>query len=487
MSKSLSERSLAAIAWAVLDKLGSSVVSFVVTILLARLLSPEDFGLVAMVMIFFEFSAVFVESGFSTALIREKTISEADKSTTFIFNLVASVVLYGVLFVSAPYIAAFFNQPLLTLIVRIMGLSLIVNAFSIVQHSVLIQQIDFKTQTIVRSVAVVVSGGAAVLLAFNGWGVWSLVVRFALLDLATTILFWVLGGWRPTMQFSRESFRKLFGFGSRILAAAVLDKFFFHIYKLIIGKFFAAATLGFYTQAGNFTNMVINTLFRTVQSVTYPVLAKLQDDREKLKAGYRKMLQLSSFIIIPAMTVLGVLAEPILRTLVGEKWLPSVPMLQLFCLSGLTYHFSTVNLNMLLVLGRSDLSLKLEVIKKINIAIAIVIGLQFGIYGLIVGEVIASYVNLVINAFYSKKFLRYSLGEQVRDILPTIAFSILTGGLLYFLKDVPAATGVLQLLLLSAIGGIAYLGLHFATKTEEMQFIRHTIIPKTLKLVGNKN
>ena len=224
MSKSLSERSLSAIVWAVLDKLSGSVVSFVVTILLARLLSPEDFGLVAMVMIFFEFSAVFVESGFSTALIREKTISEADKSTTFIFNLIASVVLYGVLFTSAPYIAAFFDQPLLTLIIRIMGISLIVNAFSIVQHSVLIQQIDFKTQTIVRSAAVVVSGGVAVVLAFKGWGVWSLVARYALLDLMTTILFWVLGRWRPSMQFNRESFRRLFGFGSKILAAAVLDR-----------------------------------------------------------------------------------------------------------------------------------------------------------------------------------------------------------------------------------------------------------------------
>ncbi|MEQ1744323.1 MAG: lipopolysaccharide biosynthesis protein [Saprospiraceae bacterium] len=486
MSKSLSDRSISAIGWAVMDKLSGSVVSFVVTILLARLLSPEDFGLVAMVMIFFEFSAVFVESGFSTALIREKHISEADKSTTFIFNLVAAVALYGALFVSAPYIATFFQQPSLTLIVRIMGISLIVNALSLVQHSVLIQQIDFKTQTIVRTASVLVSGGVAVVLAFQGWGVWSLVARYALLDLMTTALFWALSGWRPTMQFSRESFRRLFGFGSKILAAAVLDKFFVHIYKLLIGKFFAAATLGFYTQAGTFTNMVINTLFRTVQSVTYPVLAKLQDDREKLKLGYRKMLQLSSFIIVPAMTVLGVLAEPVLITLVGEKWLPAAPMLQLLCLSGVTYHFSTVNLNMLLVLGRSDLSLKLEIIKKVNIAIAIVVGIRYGIYGLIVGEVVATYVNLVINAYYSKKFLRYSLGEQVRDILPTVAFSLLVGGMLFFLKNLPSITGGLQLVLLPGFAGLAYLGLHVVTKTEEMQFIRQTIIPKAMKLVGKK-
>ncbi len=483
MSKSLSERSLSAIVWVLLDKLGGSVMNFVVTIILARLLSPEDFGVVAMVMVFFEFSSIFVESGFSTALIREKTISEADKSTTFIFNLIASFIMYGVLFVSAPAIAAFFAQPLLVWIVRIMGLSLIINALSIVQRTILIQQIDFKAMTIVRFIAVAVSGGAAVILAYSGWGVWSLVVRFGLMDLLSTIFLWFLNRWSPSFQFSKASFHKLFGFGSKILAAAMLDKFYLHIYKLLIGKFFAAATLGFYTQANNFTNMVINTLFRTVQNVTYPVLSKLQDDQEKLKAGYRKILKLSSFIIIPAMVVLGVLAKPIIVTLVGEKWLPSVPMLQLLCLSGLTYHFSSINLNMLLVLGRSDLSLKLEVIKKVNITLAIVIGLQFGIYGLIIGEVITAYVNLFINAYYSRKFLNYALNDQFVDVLPTMAFSALIGGLLFFLKDYPIFPGIGYIILISAIGGGIYLALHLLAKTEEMQLLRHMIIPKTLKLI----
>ena len=483
MSKSLSERSLSAIIWVLLDKLGASVINFVVTIVLARLLLPEDFGLVAMVMVFFELSSVFVESGFSTALIREKTISELDKSTTFIFNLIASLILYGLLFVSAPAIGDFFNQALLSPIIRVMGLSLIVGAFSIVQNSVLRQEINFKALTKVRFITIVVSGACAVLLAYQGWGVWALVVRFALNDLMNAIMLWVIARWKPSWQFSKSSFKKLFGFGSKILAAAILDKFFTHIYKLLIGKFFAAATLGFYTQANNFTNMVINTLFRTVQNVTYPVLAKLQDDMERLKIGYRKILKLSSFIIIPALVVLGVLAEPIIVTLVGEKWLPSVPMLQLLCLSGLTYHFSSINLNMLLVLGRSDLSLKLEVVKKVNISIAIVVGLQFGFYGLIIGEVISSYVNLLINAYYSNKFLKYSLQEQMKDILPTVSFSTLIGALLFFLKDLPALPGIIYLGCITIAGGLLYLALHFWAKTEEMNLIRHMIIPKTLKML----
>ncbi|MBL7774417.1 MAG: lipopolysaccharide biosynthesis protein [Saprospiraceae bacterium] len=486
MSKSLSERSLSAILWVLLDKLGASVINFVVTIILARLLLPEDFGLVAMVMVFFELSSVFVESGFSTALIREKTISELDKSTTFIFSLIAALVVYAILFAGAPAVSVFFKQPLLTDILRIMGLSLIIGAFSTVQNSVLIQEINFKALTQIRFVAIVVSGGAAVWLAYQGWGVWALVVRFVLNDLMNTLLLGFIARWVPSGRFSRASFRKLFGFGSKILAAAILDKFYTQVHKLLIGKFFSAAYLGFYTQAGNFSNMVINTLFRTVNTVTYPVLAKLQDDPEQLKAGYRKILKLTSFVIVPVLIVLAVLAEPVLLLLVGEKWLPAAPMLQWLCISGLTYHFSTVNLNMLLVLGRSDLSLLLEVVKKVNITIAILIGLQFGIYGLIIGEVVSSYINLTVNAYYSNKLLRYSLGQQVRDILPTLLFSLAVAGVVFLMKNLPAMSGMLYLAVAAVVSSLGYLFLHFIARTEEMDLLRRMIIPKTLKLISRK-
>ncbi len=484
MSQSLSEKSLSGILWVFADKLGSSSINFLITIVLARLLAPEHFGLVAMVMVFFELSSVFVESGFSTALIRQKEISEADKSTTFIFNLITAVALYVVLFFCAPLIAGFFDQPMLTWIVRVMGLNLIVEALAIVQGSTLTQQIDFKTQTKARFGAVVLSGIAGVALAFQGFGVWALVVRILVMALLQTAFLWKLNPWKPSFVFSRESFRRLFGFGSKILSAALLDKFFSHIYKLVIGKFFAAASLGFYTQAGNFSNMVINTLFRTVQSVTYPVLSKLQDDRPRLKEGYRKILMLSSFVIFPAMTLLGVLAKPTLLVLVGEKWLPSVPFLQLLCLAGATYHFTTVNLNMLLVLGRSDLSLKLEVVKKIVIGIAIVVGLPFGIYGLVIGEVIATYINMTINAYYSKKFLAYSFPEQLLDVAPTLSISIMTGALVYLLSSLPYESALLQLITGAAFGGVVYLGLHLLARTQEMAFIRRMIIPKTMQLLA---
>jgi O-antigen/teichoic acid export membrane protein len=429
-------------------------------------------------------SSVFVESGFSTALIREKNISELDKSTTFLFNLVTAVVLYIALFFCAPLIATFFDQPILVWIVRIMGLNLIIEALAIVQGSTLTQQIDFKTQAKARFGGVVFSGIAGVALALQGMGVWALVIRLLVMAILQTFFLWRLNPWKPSLAFSMESFRRLFGFGSKILSAALLDKFFSHIYKVVIGKFFAAASLGFYMQAANFSNMVINTLFRTVQSVTYPVLSKLQDDMPRLKEGYRKILKLSSFFIFPAMTLLGVLAKPALLVLVGEKWLPSVPFLQLLCLAGATYHFTTVNLNMLLVLGRSDLSLKLEVVKKTVIALAIFIGLPFGIFGLVIGEVVATYINMAINAYYSKKFLQYSFPEQLLDVAPTLSISLLMGALVFFVNSFPNESALLQLILGLIVGGGAYLGLHIFINTQEMELIRRMIIPKTMQLLA---
>jgi O-antigen/teichoic acid export membrane protein len=486
MQQSLSEKSLSGILWVFADKLGSSSINFVITIVLARLLLPEDFGLVAMVMIFFELSSVFVESGFSTALIREKEISEVDKSTTFIFNFLASLILYAVLFFCAPLIAAFFDQQALVWIVRVMGLNLIIGATAIVQRSTLTQQIDFKTQTKARFLAVVLSGVGGVAFALLGFGVWALVVRIGLMGLMEVISLWRLNPWKPSFVFSKQSFRKLFGFGSNILFAALLDKFFSHAHKLLIGKFFTAAALGFYTQAGTFSYMVINTLFQTMQRVTYPVLSKLQDDLKELKEGYRKILKLSSFVIFPAMVLLGVMAEPVIIVTVGEKWRPAVPFLQLLCLSGATYHFSSINLNMLLVLGRSDLSLRLEVIKKIVIAISIIVGLQFGLYGLVISEVVASYINLGINAHYSKKYLHYSLWEQVGDILPTIAISLLTGALVFLLLLAQPAGGFALLCLGGATGALAYLGFHYFAQTREMQMIQQTVIPKTIQLFAKQ-
>lgn len=470
--------------WVTLDKLGGSSVNFVITILLARLLIPSDFGLVAMVMVFFEFSAVFVESGFSTALIREKAISTTDKSTTFIFNLASAVVLYAVLFACAPWIAAFYRVPALTAIVRVMGLNLIVDAISIVQSSTLIHRVDFRKQAFARFGGVLVSGLIGVTLAFQGYGVWALVARTLVNGAVLAALLWRLDPWKPSPVFAWASFKRLFGFGSRILLAGLLDKFFSQAYKLVIGKFFAAAALGFYTQAGTFVTMAINTLFRPVQTVSYPVLAKLQDDKPRLRSAYRSMLRLSSFVIFPVLTLLGVMAEPVIAVLIGEKWLAAAPYLRLLCISAATINLSTVNLNMLLVLGRSDLSLRLEMIKKVNIAIAIIVGIRSGIMGLVMGEVIVSYVNLMINLHYSRSLLGYSPFDQLRDIGATLLVTLVTGIAAVALRESLPMDGAGKLFMVLIICPIAYLGMHRWMRTGEWRLVTGTVLPRAWHMIN---
>lgn len=486
MAESLRKKSLDAFLWALIDKLGGSTANFVVTIILARLLMPEDFGLIAMVMVVFEISSSFIQSGFSMALVREKTISEADKSTTFFFNLAVAVVLCCVLYFAAPAISVFFHRTELISIVRVMGLNLIISSLSLVQHALLIQKIDFKTQTKVRLLAVIISGACSIWLATKGYGVWSLVARLVLMEMMSTIFLWMLNPWKPVLQFSMRSFRKLFGFGSVILAEALIDKTFRHLLQILIGKFYTATTLGFFAQANAFCNMAAGNFLQTIQKVTYPILAKLQDDREKLKEGYRQIITMSSFIIIPVMVWMGVLAEPLIITLAGEKWEESVPFLQLLCVAGAIYHFNSINLDVLLVLGRVDLSLRLEIIKKAITALAVIIGIQFGIYGMVASQVVAVFIEMFINTYYTDKFLDYSLAEQAKDIAPTVGFSILTGGSVFLLHRFFGGSNLYYLLSGTGVGMLIYFGLHLLTQTKEIRFLRSFVIPGARRFISSK-
>lgn len=484
MSENLKDKSINAFLWVLVDKLGSSTSNFLVSVVLARLLTPDDFGLLAMVMIFFELSTTFIHSGFSFALIREEEISEIDKSTTFVFQLVVAVFLYGVLFFTAPLISRFFDQVLLVAIIRIMGLNLIINSIGVIQQAVLTQQINFKRQTIIRFFAVIISGAIAIAMAIYGWGVWALVAKLVINELLSTILLWLASPWKMSFRFSWASFHKLFGFGSRLLAESLIDKFFRHIVQVLIGKFFSAASLGFYTQANNFCNMAANNFQQTIQKVTYPVLAKLKDDIPKLKEGYRQIIMLSSFVIVPVMILMGVLAEPLLVAMVGEKWRPSVPFLQLLCMAGITYHFSSINLNVLLVLGRVDLGLKLEVVKKVVTGIAIVIGIQFGIFGLVISQVVAFYLAVLINSYYTNIFLSYPLTQQLKDVSPTLLFGGITGAAVYGLQRQNFAGQWMVLVVAGVLSAVLYLGLHFLFRSEEFAILKRTIYPRMVKFIS---
>ena len=428
---SLGQQTLSGFIWTFISTIGTKFSTLIVGIVLARLLAPEVFGLVAMLYIFFEISQSFVNSGFSQALIREKKLSEEDKSTTFSVNVIVSVLFYSLLWFGAPYIALFYDEPALVDLTRFMGLNILIQAVTIVQSATFTQELRFKELSVIGILSSIGAGVIAIILAYMDFGVWALAVKYLVTTFFTSIFLYSLNPWKPTHFIVQESFNRLFGFGSKLFASGLLDTTFRNIYKVVIGKFFSASVLGFYTQAQLYVNQVSQGAVGTLQKVTYPILSKTRGNKEQLKQAYRKIILASSFVIFPATIGLALIAEPMILTLVGEKWLPAVPFLQILCVSGALHHLHSVNLNVLKVVGRSDLFLKLEIIKKINITIAIVIGLQFGIWGLLIAKVISSYVALYINMYYTKSFIDYTQLDQIKDLIPVILQAIPMAGIVF--------------------------------------------------------
>ena len=389
-------------------------------------------------------------------MIRERNLTEKDKSTAFSLNVIIAFVCYGILWVAAPAIANFYDNQQLISLTRLMGLSVIFQSFTLVQNAQLIHELKFKKLMIVSVTASVCSGILGVVLAYKGFGVLALAYKYVVLSITTTLLLYIINPWKPKYFISKKSFRRLFGFGSKLLLSGLLNSIYQNIYKLVIGKFFSAVTLGLFTQAKLYVNQVTQSAVSTLQTVTYPILSKVKDDPERLKEAYRKIIMASSFAIFPLTMGLAVLAEPLILTLIGRKWIGVVPFLQILCVSGALYHLHSINLNVLKVVGRSDLFLKLEVIKKINTTLVIIIGIQFGIWGLLIGSVLSSYVALFINMYYTIKFINYTYKEQFMDLLPIIAHTIPMITVLFLIQYFSNVPPVVTLLIGGVLGGIVY-------------------------------
>ncbi|WP_340103291.1 lipopolysaccharide biosynthesis protein [Rhodohalobacter sp. 8-1] len=476
------------VLWVAVERFGQQILQVVIFIILARLLTPEDFGLIAMLMIFFAIAQSFIDSGMGQALIREKEISDQDRSTVFWLNLLLSVAFYGLLYVGAPWIAEFYNRPELVDLTRVMGLAVIFFGIAIVQRSEMTQQLEFKKQAYAQVPAVFIAGTVSITMAYMDFGVWSLVAQYLLVAACSSIALWILQPAKIRFHFDKESFNRLFGFGYKLLLSGLLNTIFLHIYKLVIGKFFVAATLGFYTQAKKMQQMASQNLVGIIQKVTYPLLAKTGGDPVRLKRGYRQVIQSSSFVIFPGMLLLILFAEPIMLYVLGEKWIDAAPFLQILCFSGILYHLHAVNLNILKVLGRSDLFLKLEIIKKVNIAIAILVGLQFGIYGLLVGQVISSYIALFINTWYTAKFLNYSILEQGEDVLKVLVLSIPMIAIIAALSFFFPVQSLLILIAYLLLSGSIYVGSNLLFRTEIVNIVlemAHPFLPKRIKAIFN--
>ena len=453
----LRQKTINGLKWSFVDTFANQGFQFIIGIILARLLVPKDFGLIGMLIFFIAISQSFIDSGFSQALIRKKDCKQVDFNTAFFFNLLVGIAFYLILFFSASLIADFFREPQLFSLIRVLGLVLLINAFGLIQRTILIKEINFKLQTKISLIASFISGAVGIGMALNGFGVWSLVYKTITQQLATTFLFWLWNKWKPTAAFSVQAFKDLFQFGSKLLASGLIDTTYQNIYYLIIGKYFSATDLGYYTRADEFRKIPSQNLNGIIGRVSYPVLSSIQDEPEKLKSAYKKLIQTTMYITFVLMIGLAATAEKVILVLIGEQWLPAVPYLQLLCFVGMLYPLHALNLNMLKVKGRSDLFLRLEVIKKTLAVPTIIIGILFGIKIMIVGMIVNSVIAYYLNSYWSGKLIGYTVREQISDIYSPFTLAVLMGILTYLTGTVIKSGHLVVLISQIITGGLIIL------------------------------
>jgi teichuronic acid exporter len=484
---SLKRKTISGLSWSFTERLVNQGSQFVIGIVLARLLLPKEFGLIGMVIIFSDIAAIFIDSGFSEALIRKNDCSDEDYNTVFYFNLVVSVFFYIILFFAAGYIAAFFNEPQLVKIVRVLGLSIIITSLGLIQITILIKEINFRLQTKITFISSIGAGLVSIFLAFMGFGVWALVWRAILLTLISTLLLWIWNNWRPKFSFSANAFREMFVFGSKLMASGIINKIYNNIYYIIIGKFFSADELGYYTRAKNFSTLPSSNLDSIIQRVSYPVLSELQDDKVKLKNAYKKLITNTMFVTFILMICLAATAKPLILTLIGPKWSPSIILLQLLCFAMLLYPLQSLNLNILKVEGRSDLFLKLEIIKKLFAMPVIFVGIYLGIKAMIIGMIILSFISYIINSYWSGKLINYSMKEQILDILPSFIFALIMGAIVFLIGIILSMGDIITLLIQLIVAILIVLGTSEILKFEPYFEIKEIILTKILKNKFNFN
>ena len=468
MAESLKKKTVKGVAWTSLDQFANMGFGFVIGVILARLLSPSDYGLLAMIAVFNSIAFAFLDSGFGSALIRKPDLTENDNCTAFYFNIVAGVVMYGIIWLIAPWVSVFYDKPILTQLLRVEALLLIVMSFRIVQNTQLSRALNFKAKAIINVTSEVISGIIAIIAAYHGMGVWALVLQHLASGVISLIMLWIFSPWRPRGRWDKRSFSYLWGYGSKLLASGLLDRIYGNIYPIIIGKFYSAADLGQYTRATHYAGMPSGILTGVLQKVTFPVLSQIQEDTERLGNSYRRMLRFTVFIVFPVMVGMAALAYPLVVALVTDKWAQCVPYLQIICFSSMWYPVHAINLNLLQVKGRSDLFLRLEIIKKALITVVIFICVPFGIMGICYGAVFTSLACLVINTYYTGKLINVGLSRQMMDMTPTLLNSLAMGAAIYFLT-MPIEGNVLKLIVGIPAGIILYLTVAWFFRLPELQ------------------
>lgn len=429
--ESLRNKAITGVGWSLAENLVTSGVTFLVGVILARLLSPDEFGIIGMITIFIAISNSLIDSGFSTALIRKTDAQSIDYNTVFYFNLISGAILSILLFVSAPYIGIFFNEPSLVLVTRVMSSSVLISSFGIIQYTLLMKKLDFKSQTKISFIASFTSAIVGILMAVEGLGIWSLVGLQLSRQCVNTCLLWLYCKWYPSIVFSKKSFIELFNFGSKLLISGLIDTIYKNIFYVVIGKYYNAAQLGQYTRAEQFNTLFSINLTNIIQRVSFPVLSSIQNESERMKNVYCYVIKITMLITFACMFGLAAVAKPLIILLIGEKWLTAAGYLQIICFAGMLYPLNAINLNILQVKGRSDIFLKLEIIKKFLAIIPIIAGIMYNIEYLLWGSVVITYISYFLNSYYSEKMIGYSTVNQIKDILPAFLISFVVAFIMW--------------------------------------------------------
>lgn len=441
--QNLTNKTVKGAAWAAIEQVARLGIQFIVGIILARLLSPYEYGLIGVLMVFITIFNAIVDSGFSAALIRKQNTRDEDYSTVFFVNLGVSIVMAFLMYISANAIAIFFEREELVTLTQAMSIVIVINALAIVQRTKATKEINFKVQTVISFSASILSGIIGILMAYLGYGVWALVGQQISLALFTTVLFWILCKWKPLLVFSLTSFKEMWSFGWKLLIVTFIDNAWKEVYQIVVGKCYSPVTLGLYTRAKQFSQVISHNINGVVQRVTYPVLSEIQDDIPRLKEAYRRIIKTTMLPTFVLMYGMAGCAKPMIYVLLGEKWMECVPFLQIICIYGALYPLHAINLNMLQVQGRSDLILRLEIIKKSIMVGPILLGIFYSIYAMVSASILTSFINFCLNSHYSGPYLGYSTKDQIKDIFPSFGIAVLMELILLGISLIPISCYIL--------------------------------------------
>jgi len=474
----LKQKTINGMVWSVSERISLQVMHILISIILARLLNPSEFGLLGMLAIFTSIAQSVLDSGFGSALIQKKDATQTDSSSIFYFNLLIGIFLASIFFFSAPFIADFYQQPILKPITRVLSLNMIINAFSLVQLSILRKKMDFKNHFIVSMIAVIISGIAGIVAAYNGLGVWSLVIQTLSHSLAQASALWILSKWRPIGHFSLKSLKTMFSFGSRLLVAGIIETVFKNLYQTFIGKVYSPSDVGYYSRASTMESAASVATSMALGTVVFSAFSPYQDDDRTLRKVHSKTIKMSMFILMPVMIGLIAIAEPLFLFLLTEKWADSIPYFQLLCVIGLLFPIVVQNYNLLRIKGRTDLHLRLEIFKYVMTIIAIALTYKHGIIALIYGQIAVAVISHFVVSYFVGRLVNYTLIDQFKSLFSQGIISLIMGSSIYFVGNLLNTDS--NLIIFSTqivLGVIIYFLLNKLIKSPELE--------EFLSIIGN--